>query len=248
MPTEWLPPETRSIAGPHPLPAAGTLHVWCWSEELEGSSEWLDSSERHRWEQLVTPTLQRRYLAAHAGLRSLLAGYLGTSPAELAFDQLSLGKPFLARGEHSEGGPPLCFNLAHSGGMNIVAVSCDEVGIDIEQVRPVVSLDRLAQRHMTAKEQLALEGLSGAEQLAKFYHLWTRKEACVKLVGIGLQGALDGAEVQAGDEWHGMVGLPPSWNPRWSECWVSQISAPAGYIAAVATPQPPREVARFLGV
>lgn len=245
MPTEWLPPESKSIAGPHPLPTEGTLHLWCWSEAFEGSSEWLDPAERHRWEQFVTPTLQRRFLSAHAGLRSLLAGYLGTDPADVAFNQLPLGKPLLNRSDEPSG---LHFNLAHSGALTLAAVSREEVGIDIERVRPVALLTQLAQRHMTPREQEALASLAGDERLAMFYRLWTRKEACVKLVGIGLQGALDGAEVKPQDEWHGMVELPASWNAPWREAWVSEIAAPAGYIAAVATPQAPREVASCLGV
>lgn len=102
----------------------------------------------------------------------------GISPEDIQIAYGAHGKPALL-GNH-----PLFFNLSHSGQRVLCALSHEEVGCDVEQMRPVNL--KLAKRFFSPSEYEALCGLPQEEQQAAFLRLWTRKESFVKAVGTGL--------------------------------------------------------------
>ncbi len=110
---------------------------------------------------------------AHA----LLERVLGFSPT---FGYGPHGKPFLKEGPH--------FNLSHTKGLVVCAISQQPVGVDVElrdrRVRP-----GLLQRYFTPEEQ------AYATTPQRFLELWTRKEAFLKRSGEGLSGGLAQTEV-----------------------------------------------------
>ena len=78
--------------------------------------------------------------------------------------------------------PALQFNISHSKGYVLCALSRRPVGVDIEEIRPRrESLPRYA---LSPGEYADYEAL-GADWPA-FYTLWTRKEAWCKYTGQGL--------------------------------------------------------------
>ena len=83
----------------------------------------------------------------------------------------------------------LQFNLSHSGTKVLAAVSLEEVGVDVELIRPVTRLPALTARYMSPAEQLAIEQASDDQRMTTFFRLWTRKEAVVKLIGTGFAKA-----------------------------------------------------------
>ncbi|MCM1438288.1 MAG: 4'-phosphopantetheinyl transferase superfamily protein [Roseburia sp.] len=85
------------------------------------------------------------------------------------------------------------FNLSHSGEWTVVALSDSEVGVDIQQVKPVDM--RLATRFFTESEREILKGAGDAAELT-FYRLWTVKEAYLKALGTGLNRPLSSFEVR----------------------------------------------------
>lgn len=130
------------------------------------------------------------------------------------------------------------FNLSHSGEWTVTAISDSEVGVDVQQVRPVDM--RLATRFFAESERKILaEAGDNSERL--FYRLWTVKEAYLKAVGTGLNRPLNsfsvrmtagGAKISDGAE---------------SEGWlVSEFDCFEGYaLACVAreyAPQSPPEI------
>src|SRR5688572_20859640 len=89
----------------------------------------------------------------------------------------------------------LRFNLSHAGERALIAVSLGrEVGVDIEEVRPIESLT-LADRFFAPAEFRAIEALSPAARTDAFFRCWTRKEAFIKAHGAGLSAPLDSFEV-----------------------------------------------------
>ena len=82
-------------------------------------------------------------------------------------------------------GSSLQFNLSHSQDIYLLLLS-DEcpVGVDLEEIKNRRFCAKLAQRFFTAKEQDFLE--KSEDYLKAFYALWTRREALVKCLGIGL--------------------------------------------------------------
>ncbi|MBU2581444.1 MAG: 4'-phosphopantetheinyl transferase superfamily protein [Alphaproteobacteria bacterium] len=81
------------------------------------------------------------------------------------------------------------FNLTHSGEVAAIAVCrTAEVGIDVEQVRPVS--EGLARRYFSSAETEGIADLPEAQRLAAFFRCWTRKEAFVKATGEGIRRGL----------------------------------------------------------
>ena len=207
--------------------------LWSWS--LDGgqyaepaAEELLAHEERMQSRRFVTPQLQRRFVAARAGLRSILGSHLRLEPRRLAFVRNEFGKPALA------GSPVAHFNLSHSAGTAILAISEDvEVGCDLEQVRPIDHLG-LARRYFHAAEVAAIEGSAdaGAQALA-FFRIWTLKEAFVKALGTGLSIPLDRFAVSIAESSPALVLRPSGTARAW---WLHQAVLPNGYCRALAAP------------
>ena len=87
---------------------------------------------------------------------------------------------------------PLQFNLAHSGGLALLAVTrSGAVGIDIERIRPLPDYDRIMRSFFSTAESEAILALPPADQLQAFFTCWTRKEAYLKATGDGITVPLD---------------------------------------------------------
>jgi 4'-phosphopantetheinyl transferase len=127
-------------------------------------------------------------------LRRLLAGYLGTDPRDIRFAVGPAGKP-----ELREPAAPLHFNITHSRGLALFAVTeRSPVGVDIECVRPMPSYLGMAERYFSPWEFEVLRGLPNEHQIRAFFHAWTRKEAFLKARGVGLSYGLERVEVTLG--------------------------------------------------
>jgi len=183
----WEP--SSEVAGPGP----GEVHVW--AAGLDDLPEAalrapLSADERERGGRFHFERDRRRFVTARGLLRVLLGRYLDVDPARLRFGYGPRGKPFLA------GGEPLRFNLSHSGGLTLLAFArgC-EVGVDIEQERPVPESEDIARHYFSAREWAELSRLRAAEWRAGFFRCWTRKEAFIKATGDGLSRPLDAFDV-----------------------------------------------------
>jgi 4'-phosphopantetheinyl transferase len=157
--------------------AAGEVHIW--SVELDRSDDCgaeLDAAERERAARFRLDEVRRRYVAGHAALRRILARYAGVPAGALRFAKGEHGKPYLP-------GSPLRFNMSDSGKLALYAVTLEsEVGVDVERIRPMGSAASIAARFLPAPEADAvrLDPLS-------FFRVWTRREAYLKCIGVGLR-------------------------------------------------------------
>lgn len=128
---------------------------------------------------------RRIYTVAHALLRRALSAVAGQPPRSWAFVEGANGKPEVAPGV----GPPLLrFNLTHTRGLAAVVVVTDgtSVGIDAEYaVAERAPLD-VADHYFSAAELRGLRALAPEHQPARFFQLWTLKEAYIKANGAGL--------------------------------------------------------------
>jgi 4'-phosphopantetheinyl transferase len=111
----------------------------------------------------------------------------------------SEGKPQLNAGEHSH---PLPFNLSHTEGLCIIAVSRDfEVGVDVEKVHELKELSSLARTYFSNDEWAMWSQENDAGKLNGFFDYWCAKEAILKAVGCGLAihpGQINVIEAQKG--------------------------------------------------
>lgn len=108
-------------------------------------------------------------------LREALCAELQVSSRALKFRKTELGKPYLEDF-------PIKFSLSHTQSAVAVAVAGQEVGVDVEKLRPANL--KIAERHFSEDEKAFL--FASKNKDADFFMLWTRKEAYLKRIGKGL--------------------------------------------------------------
>jgi 4'-phosphopantetheinyl transferase len=115
-------------------------------------------------------------------MRQLLAKYLNCPPASLSYASGEFQKPFLAFED-------LRFNLSHSNNLALLAVTrCSDIGVDVECCTAHPSALPIDQ--LSAPEQAFLRALPAEQVREAFFTIWTRKEALLKALGLGLHGDL----------------------------------------------------------
>jgi 4'-phosphopantetheinyl transferase len=169
---------------------------------------------------------RRLYLASHVALRLLLARYTGCAPDALPIAVEANGRPFLT-GVLSR----LHFNLSHSGEMALAAFALsDPVGVDVERVRKLPDAIEIAERYFAAGEREAIRRAPAERRSAVFAVIWTRKEAILKALGLGLHAPLDSFETGAPDGAACVTGEATEWR-GWT---VTDLAPAPGYLGAVA--------------
>jgi 4'-phosphopantetheinyl transferase len=154
----------------------GEVHIWRvdlsrWS----GAGAELDAAERDRAARFRFPDMRHRWTAGRAALRRLLERYTGVPAADLRFARGEHGKPYLA-------GSRVRFNMTDSGDLALYAVTLDaEIGVDVERVRAIDGAS-ISRRFLPASEAAAVR-----DDPASFFHMWTRREAYLKCIGVGLR-------------------------------------------------------------
>lgn len=182
----------------HPELPENQVHIWripldLPEASLESFSSDLSSEELARANRFHFERDRRGHIIRHACLRRLLGACLGVQPCDIRFESAEHGKPRLA-GDLAD--PGLKFNLAHSGEMALVGMCRGlEVGMDIEQVRPMPDLEAVAARFFSQHEQSQLAQLPLEQKVAAFFKCWTCKEAFIKNIGDGLYYPLDQFDV-----------------------------------------------------
>jgi 4'-phosphopantetheinyl transferase len=228
-------PAAENLNDSWPLPPEGIelndneVHVWMVRTADTGSgkeelSALLSPDERRRASHFRFDRDRRLYVAAHAGLRSILAKYLQIAVNEIFFDAGIHGKPLLAQ--------PLAkwldFNLSHSHEIALIAAARGRaVGIDVEFVNRDFSFEEIARRFFTASEVTALLQLPRPLQRKAFFKCWTSKEALLKAKAMGLSGQLDEVRlVLTADEAVRVYSNVPGWS-------LMELGQADGYEAAL---------------
>lgn len=164
--------------------ATADIHLWPFDLDDTPPADWLtalDPAEQARAQRFVFERDARRFRHGRATLRHLLARFTGLSAHTLPLGQAAQGKPVLQA-------PQAChFNLSHSGAHALLAISGTfELGIDIEVPQDTGDLDALAQHTLTPAEHTEWRALPPDQRVSAFFNGWTRKEAVLKAIGLGL--------------------------------------------------------------
>lgn len=185
------PPESLSLA-------TGEVHVWRVELEqpdhlLEKFRETLEEHELHRADRFHFEKHRRHFVAGRGALRQLLAHYLDTKPEAFRLSYGAYGKPLLD-GEHKDS--RLRFNMSHSHEVALFAFAENrEVGVDVEHIRSDFASEDIARRFFSRREVETFNTLPQRDQVAAFFRCWTRKEAFIKVIGLGLSQPLDQFDV-----------------------------------------------------
>ncbi len=176
------------------LPSSG--EVWTWWVDLDITPERaheltsvLNEDERTRAARYRFEVHRRRFIACRAALRRILAESLSIDPSDVAFRYDEHGRPELAAPLDRHG---LRFNVSHSDRLGLIAVVRGQrIGVDVERIRELRDLERIAERTFSERENAALRRLPASQVEAAFFRCWTRKEAVVKALGTGIYHGLD---------------------------------------------------------
>ena len=176
-----------------PLRAVGGVALWL--IDLDGrdlAEPALSAEEEARAAHFAFERDRGRYFAAHRALRRLLATHSGLDARALRFVSGPYGKPAL------DGAPRCRFSLADCDDVALIGIvdGDEDIGVDVERLRPVPDRFDLAASLFTPAEQAELKALPPPRRDQAFLRGWTRKEACLKAIGTGL--VLEARQVEAG--------------------------------------------------
>jgi 4'-phosphopantetheinyl transferase len=227
-----------------PSPLAAASAVLSEARDTEGLDVWalrvadidsrqlhlsvLDAEERRRAAALQQSADRLSYIAAHILLRELLGQRLGLAAEDVAYRREQCpscggpnGRPALDGDARS-----LHFSISRSGGLVLIAIASVPVGVDVE-VFPHDETPSEVSSLLHADERSEIASAAPSERTEVFTRLWTRKEAYLKGIGIGVAHDLDADYL--GTRQH--RASPHGWT-------VLDVPVAAGHAAAAAIKRP----------
>ena len=136
------------------------------------------------------------FTVARGVLRLILSRYLGIEPSDIFFFcNGPYGKPELAEKIDRK---PVRFNVAHSHGLALYAVTRGrKIGVDLEYLCPDLVVKDIMDQCFPLREIASLKAHPKHIRQRVFFTYWTRKEACLKALGVGLALDLNRVEFSA---------------------------------------------------
>lgn len=213
---------------PDGLPRPGEAHLWIHRPGMEpGQAGALTKDELGRASRYRSRMAQQRFLTRRRALRSLLGWYLGMAPEAVPLQVDARGKPFVPSGAE------LRFNAGEADGLIALAFRVHaEVGIDVETIRRGKSVERLAATFLTSGEMAELERVETADRRGALIQAWTRKEAYLKGVGVGLRSSPKRIDTGLQGQWRPVRDSASSSPSPW---WVTDLEPLEGARLALAT-------------
>lgn len=194
----------------------------------------LSHEEITRADRFLSPIHRQRFIASHGALRVILSQYLNISPGDIRFSISQHKKPAL----QTPNPLGLQFNLSHSDEIAVCALTLNHaIGIDIEKMKISYNPDT-AKRFFNPEEYDALLKLSPEERRPGFYRLWSRKEALIKALGLGLTLPLSSFSVSVHPETEVLLFE----NRHWT---IMPLNIHSDYQSALATDQEVKEITIF---
>ena len=143
----------------------------------------LSPDERARAARFHVDAPRAAFVTSRAALRRMLGTALRRDPDGLRIAIDANGRPFL----EGPGDELPDFNVSHSGALAAIAIAYGgRVGVDVEWAGRLRGLRELVPEVMGVREAARLRTLDGPEFTRAFLECWTRKEALVKGIGIGI--------------------------------------------------------------
>lgn len=170
---------------------SGDIHLWqCQPDQINDSElllsykNLLTEDELTRQQRYRFPKDQHNALITRAFIRYVLSQYADISPQDWRFIKGEKDKPEIA---NSSLLLPLRFNLSHTDGLIICAITLDDdIGCDIENTTRDNDVLAIADRYFSPSEIRALFSLPTDQQRSRFFDYWTLKESYIKAWGLGL--------------------------------------------------------------
>lgn len=164
------------------------------NNKIESLHKNLTSEELIRSEEKLTKEIQVKSQLSRGILREILSKNLGCSAKDLKIQRGHEGKIYLPDY------PELHFNVSHSKNLIIIALSKNEIGIDIEFNKAKFNASTI-KSFMSKQEADKFANLpTSLEQQEYFFLIWTAKEAIAKYYGQGLKMDFSGLTIYKTDD------------------------------------------------
>lgn len=168
----------------------------------------------------------RRTLLGDVLIRQIIHDMYAIPIDQVVFETEGNGKPVVRQI------PSFHFNLSHSGDWVVCAVDDAPVGIDIEEMKPIDLA--IAKRFFSTEEYTDLLSQPAEQQEAYFFHLWSMKEAFIKLTGKGISYGLSSFTARLSADGQASLTLPDHEVP----CFIQTYALDPAYQMAVCTRKP----------
>lgn len=143
------------------------------------------------------------YISAHALLRVELSKILCLTPKTVKIAQIDNGKPYLCESD-------IPFSLSRSKRLFVFTIgkACQLIGIDVEKINVNIDIAGISKSYYNPKEYEHIFSFKKASaQQRSFFEIWTRKEALLKAIGIGINTDLRNVQVLEGTNQFNIQGV-----------------------------------------
>jgi 4'-phosphopantetheinyl transferase len=172
--------------------ATDIVHIWTVNQSdpliaarLRSYEALLTPDERVRSGRFAMADDRARFIIGRALARTMLSRHAAVAPCDWPIEIDERGRPELRT--LPEGTPDLRFNLSHTPGQIVCALTIGrEIGIDVEYVGRRLLYDNIPERFFSPGEVADLRARPVHEQDVAFFDYWTLKEAYIKARGLGL--------------------------------------------------------------
>jgi 4'-phosphopantetheinyl transferase len=171
----------------------------------------LSDSNKSRSSFFIKEKDRNLFITAHYALDFILDKIFQIKPLVLIDIN---GKPYIKN-------YPIHFNLSHTENRVLLGFSHQPLGVDIEKINALPDLDLLISHSMHPDEISSLMAIESNHKIYLFYSLWTKKEAIVKAIGIGMGMELNSFSLES-------LKKDASWQ-------IFELNIDTKYSAAIAT-------------
>lgn len=224
--------------------APGDLHLWITSlkhsiNQIEELKRVLSKEELLRSQKFKVKKVQEEFIVGRGILKKILGRYLNRSANEIELDYEAMGKPKLTENLQNIC-PEIAFNLSHSHGFALYGITSNAyLGVDIEHRDRELNFEELAHRFLSPTEALEIKNAQELDKKKCFYTIWTKKEALLKALGVGLHSPLNQFTV-SGKLKEESVFLP--FNSKPMKWFVLSFDYDVNFSISIATNQKPQSI------
>lgn len=209
-------------------------HIWCFKVSESASyfevlkmvltNDEIIKANKYRFQKDRDNFVVRR-----ACLRILLGRYMGIPAESIVFSTGQNKRPIL----DPQIIPGLFFNLSHTDDLVLIAISDQEIGVDVEKINPDFNYSEILEHNFTPHE---IDNILKSEVPASmFYTLWTRKEAILKASSKGIISDLKAIQCLNDIEFVSKDLFPTSWLVRSFKIKEQYIGGVASYMDSTAS-------------
>lgn len=164
-----------------------SVHIWKiffsdYSNEEAFYSKILSHAELARSSRFHFQIDSIRYKVSRVVAKVLLSKVLSIKPSNIELQLNDYGKPKLIAKSNN-----IFFNVSHSANLGLIAITdIGPIGIDVERYRKKMLAEKFARRFFSESEVKEYLDLPHGQKEEGFFNCWTRKEAFIKALGLGL--------------------------------------------------------------